>query len=145
MPHLTLQMSPGGPILDFLVGVSVPREDALRRHPLKIAQPVQVRGLIDTGASATCVDPDCLARLDITPTGRIPIHTPSTGSTPHTTDQYDVSLILLHPDLHLQLQVLPVISSSLGLQGIQALIGRDVLAQCLFVFDGTARIFSLAF
>jgi hypothetical protein len=40
---------------------------------------------------------------------------------------------------------LQVFESSLNIQGIQALIGRDVLANCLFVYDGRSKIFSLAF
>jgi hypothetical protein len=40
---------------------------------------------------------------------------------------------------------LQIIESTLTMQGIQALIGRDVLANALFVYDGRANLFSLAF
>jgi hypothetical protein len=53
--------------------------------------------------------------------------------------------MLIHPRLQLTLHALPVIASNLTAQGIQALIGRDVLARCLFVYDGAAGLFSLAF
>ena len=59
--------------------------------------------------------------------------------------QYDVSLTLLHPKLSLNFGAVAVIGSQLSPQGIQALIGRDVLKNCLFVYDGQAGIFSLAF
>jgi hypothetical protein len=145
MPHVTQQISPNGPVLDCLVGVSLPRAQALQRAGQKSPAPVPVRGLIDTGASSTCVDPTCFTVLGLTPTGQIPIHTPSTSGTPHLADQYDVSLVLLHPRLQLTLHALPVIASTLKNQGIQALIGRDVLKGCLLVYDGAAGLFSLAF
>lgn len=145
MPHLTLQISPGGPLIDLTVGVSVPRAQALRKSAQPIPSPVQLRGLIDTGASGTCIDAPALHGLGLAPTGQIPVHTPSTGTAAHVSDQYDVSLTLLHPRLNLHLGATPVIASHLSAQGIQALIGRDVLSQCLFVYDGMAGIFSLAF
>jgi hypothetical protein len=39
----------------------------------------------------------------------------------------------------------PVIATELASQGISALIGRDVLSSCLFVDDGNAGSFILAF
>ncbi len=145
MPHVTQQISPNGPILDFLVGVSLPRAQALQRAGSPLPGAVQIRGIIDTGASGTCVDSSCLSALGLAPTGQIPIHTPSTSGTPYLSDQYDISLVLLHPRLQLTLHALPVIASTLTPQGIQALIGRDVLARCLFLYDGVTGIFSLAF
>ena len=145
MPHVTLQISPGGPIVDLLVGVSIPRAEALQRADQAVPNAVRIRGLVDTGASGTCVDPSCIRALDLSPTGQTAIHTPSTGETAHICSQYDISLVLLHPRLKFTIQALPVIEASLSLQGIQALLGRDVLARCLFVYDGAAGIFTLAF
>ena len=145
MPHLTLQLSPDGPLVDLLVGVSRARADALTRQKLAIPTPVQIRAVIDTGASSSCVDAGILSSLHLTPTGSTPIHTPSTGGTPHTASQYDVSLTLLHPKLNLTFQTVPVVETHLSFQGVQALIGRDVLLNCLFLYDGQANHFSLAF
>ncbi len=145
MPHVTLQLSPSGPVLDLLVGVSLPRAEALRRAGRHAPPPVSVRGLIDTGASGTCVDPACLQKLELQATGAVPIHTPSTGETPHWCDQFDVSVALLHPRLQMTIRALPVLASPLAYQGLQVLLGRDVLAQCLLVYDGPTGLFSLAF
>ena len=145
VPHLTLSLSAGGPILDLAIGVSRPRSQALQKANQPVPNPVRIRGLIDTGASGTCVDPVCLASLGLGPTGQVQIHTPSTGSTPQLRNQYDVSIILIHPNLVLQIHEQPAIASTLQTQGIQALIGRDVLARCLFVYDGAMNLFMLAF
>lgn len=104
-----------------------------------------MRALIDTGASCTCIDPHVLKALSLTPTGVIPVHTPSTGSTPHLASQYDIDLVLLNPRLNLTIGAIPVTEANLRVQGIDALIGRDVLANCLLVYDGQSGIFNLAF
>lgn len=132
-------------MLDVLVGVSAARAVALQQVSQPIPQPAQIRGLIDTGASGTCIDPAALKGLGLTPTGTMPMLTPSTGPTPHLCNQYDVSLTLLHPSLQLNLDTVAVSESHLSAQGIQALIGRDILARCLLVYDGQAGVFALAF
>lgn len=104
-----------------------------------------MRGLIDTGASLTAIDPSVLQALNLTPTGTTGVVTPTTGTTPQQLNQYDVQIIILHPALTYSFHVLPVIESVLGFQGFDVLIGRDVLAECLFVYDGRSGIFTLAF
>jgi|SRR5882724_3465802 len=145
MPHLTLQISAGGPVLELYVGVSNPRSDALKAAGQPVPPPVMVRGLLDTGASCTGVDPAVLTGLGIASTGTTPLHTPSTTlSTPHIARQFDVSIILVHPLINRTFMAIPVIESQLAHQGIQMLIGRDILNQCLFTYDGTAQSFCLA-
>ena len=145
MPHLTLPISPAGPLLDILVGVSHPREEALRESGQPIPPPVQVRGLVDTGASCSCMDPAVLTQLALSPTGSVSMMTPSTGAAPHLCDQYDVSITLIHTNLALTLNSIPVMESHLAMQGIQALIGRDVLSQCVLVYNGATAIYTLCF
>jgi len=145
MPHLTLQLTTGGPIVDILVGVSQPRQAAIQRAGLSVPQPIQIRALLDTGASCTCVDPSVLNKLGLAPTGIAPMHTPSTGSQAHVASQYDVSLILMHPMLTFTIHAAPVVEAQLAIQGIQGLIGRDVLSNCLLIYDGRAGLFTWAF
>ena len=145
MPHVTAHIAAGGPVVELRVGVSLSRANALRQAGLDVPQQMAIRGLIDTGASCTCIDPGCLSFLGLQPTGQTVVHTPTTGGTPHPCNQYDVSIMLLHPGLTLTFGVVPVIASDLSLQGIDALVGRDILVRCLFVYDGPANMFSLAF
>lgn len=94
----------------------------------------------------TSLDPCILQRLGVVSKGAVPVHTPSTDHTkPHFANQYDVSLILRHPQATRTWHALPVLEASLQHQGIQALIGRDVLNFCLFTYDGNSRMFALAF
>lgn len=110
-----------------------------------IPQSLRLRGLVDTGASCTCLDTSIIAALQLAPTGSASILSPTTGAQPHQCSQYDVSIILLHPDLSFNLSAVPVISADLKMQGIMALIGRDVLENCLLVYDGKQKVFTLAF
>jgi hypothetical protein len=145
LPHFTLQFQAAGPQLEFFVAVSQPRQQALQNAGLPIPQPTLVRGLVDTGASTTAIDPNVIRGLGIQPTGSMQILTPSTGATPHQADTFDVSIIVPIAGITFTLGALQVFESALSVQGIQALVGRDVLSNCLLVYDGRANIFSLAF
>jgi hypothetical protein len=146
MPHLTLPISPGGPLIDILVGVSVPRQEALLNAGLPVPPPLPVRALIDTGASCSSIDPSILTALEVTSTGSVPVFTPSTKpGHPHIACEFDVSILLSHPKLDWQYQAVRVIESELAHQGFTALIGRDILKECLFSYDGPTDLFTLAF
>jgi Aspartyl protease len=149
LPFFTLQVSPNGPLLDAFVGVSHARLTALQAHQQAVPQAVPIRALVDTGASCTCVDPSVLTALGLTPTGVAVVNTPSTGSTPHSTFQYDVSLAVppaLPTHTLLVVPNLPVVASQLlQAQGFHALLGRDVLSLCRFTYDGLAGFFTLVY
>lgn len=151
MSHFTLNVDPrGGPILNVVLGASEARIAALTAANVPVPNPVPIRGLLDTGASGTCIDPAILVgNLGLTPRGQIDAFTPSTGTTPHKADLYDVSLRILAAtsnDPQLYHGTIPVMASDLfAAQGIHALIGRDVLAGCLLVYNGATGLFTLAF
>jgi hypothetical protein len=107
---------------------------------------IPITGLIDTGASCTSIDVTFLRQLAIPETGTTAVHTPSTqANAPHPTSVYDISLVLVHPLIRRTFMAVPVIEANLIHQGIQALIGRDILAACLFTYDGQAGTFALGF
>ena len=142
-----MQMEPGGPIITAFVGVSIPRRDALKAANQQVPTPVQMRALLDTGASGTCIDPSVLTALALTPTGTALVNTPTTGTTPQTTDLYDVAIMIPGPPGATPLfsQTLPVMASELLVaQGFHALIGRDILSQCVFVYNGSG-FFTLSY
>ena len=91
MPHFTREIAPQGPLITVLVGVSQPRAAALQTAKQPVPAQVPVVGIVDTGASGTCVEATVFARLGLTPTGETLLNTPSTGAQPHAAAQYDVS------------------------------------------------------
>ena len=149
MPHFTLQTSPQGPLLNAVVGISQERHVALMAANLPIPASIPIRALVDTGASVTCIDPSILQSLALSPTGNATINTPSTGNSPIDVDQYDVGLIV-PPSAGNQhaliLGTVAVICSELLIsQGFHALIGRDILAHCLFYYNGVNGLFTIAY
>jgi hypothetical protein len=145
MPHFTLQIVPEGPLLSIVVGVSNPRAVALQQAGQPVPQAVILRCLIDTGASGTCLDAAAIAPLGLTATGTTLITTPSTGVTPHECPTFDVSILFYHADNSRFFGIVPVVATDFSAQSIDGLLGRDVLSSCLFVYDGAAKIFSIAF
>lgn len=148
MPHFTLQIEPGGPFLYAFVRVSQPKAAALTSAGQAVPSPVPIRGLVDTGASSTCIDPSVLSSLNLSPIGTVSVNTPTTGATPHDADQYDVGLVIPATTgaLPLVIPAMPVVCSELLVgQGFHALIGRDILGQCVLVYNGATKVFTLAF
>jgi hypothetical protein len=146
MPHISLKISPRGPLLQFLVGVSTPPAGALAAAGQQVPAAIPITGLIDTEASCTSIDSSVLRQLAIPSTGTTPVHTPSTQATaPHVANLYDISLVLVHPLITRTFGALAVAESQLLHQGIQALIGRDILCWRLFTYDGAGQNFCLGF
>lgn len=112
------------------------------------AIPAYVTGtfLLDTGASCTCIDPTLALPLGLVPTGSVPIQTPSTAGAVHTCNQYDVSIFIPAGDVGgFFIDAIPVIETHLSSQGIDGLIGRDILNRCTIVYNGTACSLCLAY
>lgn len=149
MPHLTIALDPiAGPAVPLGGAVSKARREALAKAGREIPPVSSIRALVDTGASCTCIDPSVVAALDLPARGTVPVHTPCTGSTPHIADEYEVSLVLPGAGTHhvpLTIDAVPVIASDLAVQGIHAIIGRDVLQDCILIYNGTVGEFTLAF
>lgn len=147
MPCINVNIATGGPLLIVHIGISMPRIQALQAAGQPIPPPAKGTFLIDTGASCTCVDPALLAGLGIQPTGRVAIGTPSTAGVPHMCDQYDISIIIPgapNGGAHV-IGAIPVVETHLQSQGIDGLIGRDVLKDCTLIYNGTGGHFAIAY
>ena len=147
MPAIHVNIASGGPLLIATIGVSVPRMQALVAANVPAPAPITGTFLIDTGASGTCIDETFIAQLGLQPTGTVPIRTPSTGTGLHHCDQFDVSMFIpgSDPSKGHVIPALPIIATHLKSQGIDGLIGRDVLDECTFIYNGTAKYFTLAY
>jgi hypothetical protein len=102
--------------------------------------------VLDTGASISAVDPTILATLGITATGKAEIHTPSTQGVPVHADTYDVCIGIFAGragDTHFVSDTVQVTASILG-NGVQALIGTDILKSCIMTYNGADDCFTLA-
>jgi hypothetical protein len=147
MPHFTLQLINNAPLLIAVLNVSQPRANALTAAGQPIPAMQRMTALVDTGASCTCVDPAIIQALNLSPTGSTLMFTPSTGAQGHLTDQFDASLKIYGRTAQspLEIPVIAIVASALRVQGIDALIGRDVLKYCLLSYNGESESFTLAF
>ncbi len=148
MPSINVSFGPAGPLLQVLVGLSRPHRDVLAAANQPVPPFVQGTFLVDTGASNTVVDPGLVQPLGLTPTGAVTIQTPSTAGAPHSCYQYDVMLFIpngIATDGSLIVDALPVIETHLRPQGIDGLIGRDVLQRCVLIANGSIGLLTLAY
>ena len=121
MPHVTLALSPYGPILPVMVGVSKAKEQSLLSVGQPVPKPILVQALVDTGANCTCVDP-AVVHWGSQPTQGIPI----------LVNKYDISLVFDFPGLVCK-------------RSVSALEAQFILSHSLFVYDGKANTFALSF
>lgn len=148
MPHFTREIAPEGPIITAVVGVSSQRAAALQAAKQAVPALITLQGIIDTGASGTCVAAAVFARLGLEPRGVVLVNTPSTGAQPHQAAQYDASIFVpgaTPGSPSLMLSSLPVLASDLSAQGIQILAGREVLRHCVLIYNGGTGSYTLAF
>lgn len=146
MPHLKLPNTPLGPVIP--VGVWLSEAARLGADSNTTAGMQIARALIDTGASASVIDPSIVEPLGIKPVSFSNVHTPSTDGKPVTKPVYDVSIYLIHGDKSANAvweRSFPVMCANLRAQGIDMLLGRDVLAECLLVYDGRFKSCTIAF
>ncbi len=126
--------------------VSEARRQALTAAGQPIPDPQRILAILDTGASISAVDPTALTTLGLTATGKADIVTPSTQGGTVATDTYDVCIGIYagRPgDLHFISDTVQVTSSVL-FNGVQALIGTDILKNCILTYNGADDCFSLA-
>jgi hypothetical protein len=138
MPFLTIPIGPDGALIDLHVALSTPRIDALKAAGKSFPPPATARAVIDTGASITSISPRIATSLGLVPTGKTTVKSATTGSAPQPCNLYDVALAFLQPGIHTHVfgVTIPVIELDLAAANYEALLGRDLLRQCLCVYDG---------
>jgi aspartyl protease len=146
MPHLSFPIDPDGLCLTALVGLTEPDTQTILSARKPIPAPIWVRALIDTGCDATALAPDVIRQLGIAPFHRTMSQTAS-GSV--WVQLYRVSLSVPAPGgavgPMLTVPDLVVTELTATLPDVDALIGMDVVRQCLIVIDGPGKQFLVSF
>jgi len=142
MPSFTAQLpnlQAMGPLVEMRIWVGTPVEEALKKADRKIPEPVAARGMIDTGATGSVIQPAIAQQLGLQPVGVVSISTPSSENVPCL--QYPVRLIFPN---NVIVEALTIEAPLRG-QHIQCLVGRDVLAHGVLVYTGYINQFTLSF
>ncbi len=133
----------------FEVAVQVPRAtaDVLAKQGQPLPTPQTGRGVVDTGASLTCVHEPVLQALGIHPIGQV---TTGTAGGPSIRNVYPAQLEL--QDAGIRIELTRVAGVDLTGQGVGpgtgqpliALLGRNLLERMLLVYNGPGGYWTLA-
>lgn len=147
MTHFSNIIKPEGPLLRVSIGISHARAIALQSAGLPVPAPVIADLLVDTGAASSCICTNIAATLNLAPTGIMNVLTPSTGSIPQPVPTYDVAMSFqgLTPTDVNGLPTLSVTSNNFTTQGIDGLLGRDVLSYAHMFYNGRENLYFLSF
>lgn len=130
-----------GPVLMVQISVHPTHEKKIIEDEGEPPTPIDGLGLVDTGASSTCVDESILNQLNIPTIASSDVWTPH-GSGPQNIYPCQISFPGTPlPDIPFN----RVLGSNLEGFGAIALIGRDVLSQCLLVFNGVEGNWTISF
>jgi hypothetical protein len=147
MPVLTGPVRADGALVPVRVALSRPLRQALRRGGRPVPPPVDLLALLDPGAECTCIDPRSVRSLPLPIAGFGLVNAPSLAGVSFGRS-LQAGLTVSHPDgaaSSLEVPELTVVELDLGQLGYKALVGRDVLARCMLVYDGPAGRFTLAY
>lgn len=151
MNTLTDQISPDGPLVKVRIGFGATAIQSLRQQGRAIPGPIDIMALIDSGAEVTCIDKHSLAPLvarGLTFRRFVFANIPALGGL-IPSSEYVTSVTLVHPADPARSGSLgrdvAILEQSLGALGYQAVIGRDILDRCLFIYDGPSKSFTLGY
>jgi Aspartyl protease len=147
MPQqLIFPIATEGLLVDIHIGLPAEALEAQLALGKPFVPVTQVRGLIDTGADATSVDPEVLAGLGLISAGQAQM---TTASGKVRVDRYVISLGIFGPagvgGPGLVRPVWNVTNLSHSLADVKVLIGMDLIRQIILKIDGPARKFTIDF
>lgn len=132
-----------GPFIDLTAMAPSKYVELLRKQRSPVPAPRTVRALLDTGATESALDFGLINHFGLTPTNRIKIHTPTTGSEYEERDQYGISLYIGSQPGETAEYTISVIGAGLASEGFLAIIGWSVLERCVLLCDGPNKTFKL--
>jgi hypothetical protein len=148
VPVLKGLLQPEGAIVDVRVGWSAGQARQLRQALRPVPPALDTRALVDTGAEITCLDGALAQQLGL-PLAQLALaNVPALGGL-RLGAHYHAGLELVHPSAapgrDLVVPDLLILEVPLAGLGYQALIGRDVLARCDFLYGGRRQRFTLMY
>lgn len=129
-PAIALQQR--GPIVQVAVTLAEVMVTALAQQGRPTPQPVNGWALLDTGASNTCIDEEEAQKMSLPVTG---VGTMSSASHAKTSSNiYPIQIEVT--GFPIRFQSLRTMGAALKEQGLLMLIGRDLLAHCVLIYNG---------
>ena len=141
-PHALVK---AGPVLAVEISIPAALTEKLTKENKPVPPPKTGLALIDTGATHSCVDDDTISQLGVNPIGRTKIHG-SAGA-------HEVNIFPAHfrfpaiPNFEIDFTAtlgVDIQAQKVNNQPIIALLGRDVLLRCVFIYNGPLGVYTLA-
>ena len=142
--HVTLPPGKGlqqlGPRVQVTLSPLASQAKFFTQNGATLPSPVVGLGLIDTGASSTCFDQDTAAKaaLAIVDSGPMTSATHANEIVPIFAGRMTIQ------GLPVSIDATRAYGANLAPQGLVALIGRDILASCVLIYNGSDDSFSLS-
>jgi predicted aspartyl protease len=140
IPPNAALLQAAGPLVEVQIEVPDALAQQLKSAGAPIPAPVRGMALIDTGATMTAVDAGVFAALGVNPVGVVPV---GTAGGPARHPVYPIKLQL--QGIGLVLNFGRVTGAPLGGMNLVALLGRDVLARMILIYDGPTSEYTLSF
>lgn len=138
------QLLINGPVIAIEISIPSALANFYTTHKLPIPAPKIGFGLIDTGATRTCVDQSVISSLGVSPVGTA---TSGTASGPSTHNLYPTHVRFIEENIDIDFNQCMGVNltgqNAMG-QPLIALIGRDILSNFLLVYNGPAGMFTLS-
>lgn len=129
-----------GPVINIEISVPQSLAEELTRANIPIPRPIVGLALIDTGASSSCVDNSTITSLGIKSIGVVDTMTPAGPK-----QQYRYPAHFFFPAAKINVDFGSITGADLKDQPIMALIGRDILSNFIFVYNGTLGMYTIGY
>ncbi|MBV8543611.1 MAG: retroviral-like aspartic protease family protein [Acidobacteria bacterium] len=121
-----------GPCVQIIFGLAASLATQIIQQGHPVPNPVSGMGLIDTGASTTCIDNSTAQAMGLPVVDVVKMMSASHAAT--DANVYPIQLQLIGTPI--RVEITRALGAELKGQGIIALIGRDFLANCTLFYNG---------
>jgi predicted aspartyl protease len=129
-----------GPVVQVAVTLEQAFSAALAQQGKLIPQPSTGLALIDTGASNTCIDDDAARSMNLPVIDVGSMHSASHAKIPSNIYPIQIAII----GFPIQFRSPRTMGAALKEQGLLMLLGRDILQQCTFFYNGVTGQITLS-
>ncbi len=139
MAIIRVAIGADGPVIDLGIWSARALAHALVAQGQVVPPPQTIRALIDTGADRTAIHPNVLALIGSPPSGTSLIRRPGSTAAVRRVNLHDVRLAFggaAVPSTKGSWVEVESVAVAPADPTVLALIGRDMLARCQFVYDG---------
>lgn len=136
MPKLRIPIGSDGPILDLSLWVVRAAAHAMIAAGGSLPPALTARALIDTGSDITAIHPLLLKAISPVPVENIEVHRPGMDGGFSTAALHNVRVAFAAPGPRVKWFEITAVGVVPASPGILALIGRDLLGHCRFLYDG---------